>query len=358
MGLGGAKAISLKEARELAAEARALCAKKIDPILHRRGARLAEKVAIAKTMTFAQCATDYIIAHEPSWRNDKHRQQWVNTLKADVHPLLGELPVSAIDTDLVMQVLTPIWATKPETASRVRGRIEAVLDWATVRGLRQGENPARWRGHLQHLLPAKTKVHAVEHHTALPYAELPAFMVELHSRQGMSARALEFTILTAARTGSTLGARWPEFDLVTGVWTIPAGRMKGGIEHRVPLAPRVVSLLHELHARRESEYTFPGARTGRPLSSMTMLKALVLIRADITVHGFRSTFRDWAAEQTAFPHEVCEQALAHAVGTAVERAYKRTDLFEKRRALMHQWATFCSTPARNTEKVVPLHAAQ
>jgi integrase len=264
----------------------------------------------------------------------------VQSLKNYASPVLGSLPVRAIDTALVMQCLEPIWRVKPETASRVRGRIEAVLDWATVREFRIGANPARWRGHLDKLLPGPRKVRPVKHLAALPYEDIPQFMVALRQRQGIAARCLEFAVLTAARTGEAIGARWDEIDLQRGIRTIPSNRMKSDREHRVPLPPAARELLQKLN-EREGEFVF-SAKMGRPLSVMAMLKLLsVMGHTGITVHGFRSSFRDWAAEQTAFPHEVCEQALAHSVGNAVERAYKRTDLFEKRRKLMEAWANYC-----------------
>jgi integrase len=346
LGLGSATAIPLKRARELAAQARQLRAEGIDPIERRRNDRMAERILTAKVTTFAQCATQYIVAHEPSWRNEKHRQQWVNTLKTYAFPRLGEVPVHAINTDLIMNVLMPIWATKPETASRVRGRLETVLDWATVRELRQGDNPARWRGHLEHLLPAPHKVREPKHFSALPYAEVPAFMAQLRQRQGISARCLEFTIMTSARTSEAIGARWDEFDLAHGraARTIPSNRMKGNREHRVPLVPEVLTLLGDLYRRRENEFVFPGARTGQPLSNMSLLKTLALMdRGNLTTHGFRSSFTDWAHETTDFPDVVIDMALAHVVSDKVQAAYRRGDLFEKRRKLMEAWAAYCAS---------------
>jgi integrase len=341
LGLGSATAISLKRARELVAEARRLRAEGIDPVERRRNDRLATKVASARAVTFDECATACIIAHEVGWRNQKHRAQWVSTIRTYASPIIGPLPVRDIDTALVMRVLEPIWRQKPETASRVRGRIEAILDWATVREFRAGDNPARWRGHLDKLLPVKTKVRKVEHYAALPYDQIPEFMANLRSRQSITARALELTILTAARTGEAINAQWPEFDLGAGIWTIPSSRMKAHREHRVPLVPRAVEILRELYGRRTGEFVF-SARPGRPLSVTAMLKQLELMgHSDLTTHGFRSSFRDWAAEQTAFPNEVCEQALAHQLSSKVEAAYRRGDLFEKRHKLMEAWGQFC-----------------
>jgi integrase len=243
-----------------------------------------------------------------------------------------------------MRVLEPIWAEKPETAGRVRQRIESVLDWARVHGYREGENPARWRGHLDKLLPAQAKVSRVEHHPALPYAEVQIFMSLLRQQEGVAAKALEFAILTAGRTGEVLGARWDEIDLGTRTWIIPAGRMKGEREHRVPLSAPAIAIVEALREVHTSDYVFPGGRTGKPLSNMAMLTLLRRMnRRDLTVHGFRSTFRDWAAEQTVYPNDVVEMALAHAVGNKVEQAYRRGDLFEKRRKLMEAWAGFCNT---------------
>jgi integrase len=263
--------------------------------------------------------------------------------------------VQAVDTGLVMKVIEPLWAAKPETASRLRGRIEVVLDWAKVRGYRQGENPARWRGHLDHLLPAKSKIRKVVHHAALPYAKAGAFMTALRGQQGIAPRALEFLILTATRTGETLGATWDEFDLAARLWTIPATRMKAGREHRVPLSEAAARVLESLQEARQSDFVFPGARQGRPLSEMALLMLLRRMGfGEITVHGFRSAFRDWAAERTTFPREVAEMALAHAISDAVEAAYRRGDLFDKRRKLMDAWAAYCAKVETDAGKVVAL----
>ncbi len=344
LGLGSLTAIPLKRARELAAQARQLRAEGIDPVDRRREQRATSRLAAMRGMTFRQCAERLMDAHEGTWRNAKHRQQWHSTLATYVYPVIGGLSVQAVDTGIVVEVLQPIWTSKPETASRVRGRIEATLDWATVAGYRAGDNPARWRGHLVHLLAARAKVRAVKHHAALAYSEIPAFMAGLRERQSTSARCLEFTILTAARTAEAIGARWPELDLNGGVWTLPGTRMKMGAEHRVPLAPRVVEILREVYERRTGEYVFANVSTGRPLSNMTMLKMLALMgQAVLTVHGFRSTFTDWAHERTEFPDAAIDMALAHKVGDKVQAAYRRGDLFAKRRKLMNAWAEFCST---------------
>jgi integrase len=262
-----------------------------------------------------------------------------------------------VDTGLVLRALEPIWTTKPETAGRVRGRIEAVLDWAKARGYREGENPARWRGHLDKLLPNRRKVRAVKNHPAMPYVELPEFIGELRSRDRISAKALEFTILCAARTGETVGARWTEIDLDAAVWIVPAGRMKAGKEHRVPLAPRAVELLAALP--REGEFVFIGGRAGRPLSNMAMLELIRGMRpgAGYVPHGFRSTFRDWAAECTGYASEVVEMALAHAIESRVEAAYRRGDLFDKRRRLMTEWADYCAWSPQATGDVLPMRKA-
>jgi integrase len=359
LGLGSASAVTLKRARELADAARKLRAEGIDPIEARRAERLEARVEAAKTVSFKECADAYVIAHEASWRNAKHRQQWSNTLKTYVYPVFGALPVKEVDTGLILKALEPIWLSKPETASRVRGRIECILDWATAREYRTGTNPAAWRGHLRHLLPAKSKTRKVEHHAALPFDEIPAFMADLRGRQSISARCLEFTILTAARTTEAIGATWAECKFETGIWAIRGARMKGGLEHKVPLAPAAVSLLEQLYERRESEYVFPGMRAGQPLSNMSMLKMLALTgRGDLTVHGFRSTFTDWAHERTNFPEIVIDMALAHKPADKVQAAYRRGDLFEKRRALMEAWAAYCAKQSSEVHNVIPLHAAQ
>ncbi len=342
MGLGPFHIISLSEARSRAAECRRLRLDGIDPIEARKAKRDGAMLEAAKAITFDACAKAYIEAHEAGWQNAKHRDQWRNTLKTYTSPEFGALPVQAVDLRVVMKVLEPIWHTKPETASRLRGRIEAILDWATVRGYRKGENPARWRGHLDKLLPARSKVRKVEHHPALPYREIPAFTKDLRTQEGVAARALEFLILAAARTGEVIGARWEEFDLNERLWTVPAARMKAGKEHRVPLSDCAVAIIHELQKTRLGDFVFPGQRAGKPLSNMAMLKLLDRMgRGDLTTHGFRSTFRDWAAEQTNFPREVAEMALAHTIGDRVEAAYRRGDLFEKRRELMHDWECYC-----------------
>ena len=331
MGIGQYPTVTLGDARARATDARRLLIDDVDPIENRRQQRAQTKLELARRMTFAQCAAQYITSHKTAWRNSKHRAQWDATLKTYAYPLIGSLPVAAVDTSLVMKVLQPIWNAKPETASRLRGRIEAILNWATVSEFRTGLNPARWRGHLDNLLPARSKIAKVEHHAALPYADVPAFMAKLRQQEGMAARALEFLILTAARTGEVIGARWSEINLRTKLWTIPAERMKAGKEHRVPLSPRAVEILEAIRPgpSEADGFVFPGNKAKKPLSNMAFLMLLRRMeRDDMTAHGLRSSFRDWCAERTNFPSEVAEMALAHAVGSKVEAAYRRGDLYE------------------------------
>lgn len=440
MGLGPTHSVTLAEAREKAAAARKLKVNGQDPIDLRLQQKAEAKAVAARAVSFRTAAERYIASHKAGWRNAKHGDQWTATLETYVYPIIGELPIGDIDTGLVLQVLDAkvppkggadpksaperFWTSRPETASRVRGRIEVILDWARVRGYRTGENPARWRGHLDKLLPARSRVRRVKHHSALPFPALPAFLPALRAREGVAARALEFAVLTAARTGEVLGARWEEIDLHGKVWTVPAGRMKAGREHRVPLSKRALDLLREIEAaergdlifppelcvqdstapcrlefarltaagagevrearwdeidRHANVWTIPAERTGdgrdrrvllcaraiellaeveasrrrgfifpgaikdQPLSNMALLETLRRMeRGDLTAHGFRSTFRDWAAERTSYPGEVVEMALAHTVKDKVEAAYRRGDLFEKRRRLMDDWSAFCS----------------
>ncbi|MFK4442905.1 integrase [Caballeronia udeis] len=343
MGLGPTHTIGLADARARALNCRRLLIDGTDPIDARDAERAAQRLDEAAGMTFKQCSEKYIEAHRAGWKNAKHADQWTNTLTTYADPVFGSKAVSAIDTTLVMKVLEPIWTTKTETASRLRGRIESVLDWATVRGYRSGENPARLKGHLDTLLPKRSRVQKVKHHPALPYADLPKFMKTLQSQEGIAARALEFLILTGTRTNEVIGATWQEVDLNEGVWTVPAERMKMGKEHRVPLSARAVALAKAQEDVKRGDYVFPGARDKKPLSNMAMLQLLERMkRDDITVHGFRSTFRDWAGETTNYPREVCEAALAHGIKDKAEAAYARGDLFEKRRALMQDWATYAN----------------
>ena len=355
MGLGPVHTISLAQARERARLCREQRLDGLDPIEARKALRAQARLEAAKAMTFEQCAEAYIDAHQAGWRNPKHAAQWPSSLTTYVYPVFGSLPVQAVDVGLVMKALEPIWTKKAETASRVRGRIENVLDWATTRGYRAGENPARWKGHLENLLPSRRKVRQVEHLAAMPYAEVPGFMPQMHQQEGIAARALEFAILTASRTGEVLGAKWSEIDLERRLWVIPAKRMKGGREHRVPLSEPSLSILAAMGEVRESDLVFPGGRDRQSLSNRAMLAVLQRMRRGETVHGFRSSFADWCTEQTNFPSEARELALAHTVGSAVERAYRRGDLFEKRRQLAAAWARFCATPADN---VVPLPPRQ
>ncbi|HTC84624.1 MAG TPA: integrase arm-type DNA-binding domain-containing protein [Rhizomicrobium sp.] len=351
MGLGPASLFGLQEARAKALDARRLRHEGVDPIEARKAAKQQARLDAAKAITFRECAASYIAAHKAAWHNPKHAAQWAATLATYAEPVMGALPVQAIDTALVTKVIEPIWAEKSETASRLRGRIEAVLDWATARGYRQGENPARWRGHLENLLPARSKVRSVEHHAALPYAEIGGFISGLRQQEGTAARALEFAILTAARTGEIIGATWGEMDLNMKVWTIPAARMKAKREHRVPLSARAFQIVAEMREATDGEVlsaapVFAGLKRGKPLSNMAFLMLLRRMgRNDLTAHGFRSTFRDWAAESTNFSSELSEMALAHVVSNKVEAAYRRGDLFEKRHKLMSAWATFCNAPA-------------
>jgi integrase len=341
LGLGACHTITLSEARKRAKQARQQLLDGNDPIDAKHEKRHQVMADRARMMTFDQCATAYIEAHRHGWKNAKHADQWTATINTYASPIIGALPVAKVDTALVMKVLQPIWTTKTETATRLRGRIESILGWATVSGYRTGDNPARWRDHLDNLLPRRSKVKKVEHHPALPYAEMGAFIAELRGQAGTAALALEFTILTATRTGETIGARWEEFDTSGKTWTIPAARMKAEKEHRVPLCDRALAILKELH-KLGGEYVFPGLKPGKPLSNMAMLTLLKRMgRGDLTVHGFRSTFRDWAAEQTAYPHEMAEMALAHTIDNKVEAAYRRGDLFKKRVRMMQDWQVHC-----------------
>jgi integrase len=349
LGLGSAFTIDLKRAREDARKARELVHDGIDPIEARKAKRTQQRLADIKTITFDQCAEAYITGHEAGWRNPVHRQQWRNTLRDYASPVIGDLPVSAIDTGLVLKILEPIWHDRTETANRLRGRIESVLDWAKVRGYRDGENPARWRGHLDQTLPRRSRVSPVKRLPALPYGEINALVTLLRGLGGIAARALEFTILTAARTGEALDATWDEFDLDAATWTIPAERMKGGREHRVPLSDRVLVILEEMRGNSGRVFLI----SDKAMS--TLLKSLGY--TGITVHGFRSTFRDWAAETTAYPNHVVEMALAHAISKDVEAAYRRGDLFEKRRRLMADWARYCATE-RTANGATPIRKVQ
>jgi len=358
MGLGGYPDVTLAGAREKAREMRSLVEMGIDPIEDRRAKMAALAASRAKAMTFDECVTAYIKAHGDGWKNAKHRQQWQNTLDTYASPTIGAVDVALIDTGLVLKCLD-IWKDKTETASRVRGRIESVLNWATTRGYRHGENPARWRGHLDQLLVKPSKIQKVEHHAALPYAEIGPFMAALKEKEGMGARALEFAILTAARSGEVRGATWQEIDLQAATWTIPAERMKAGKEHRIPLSKPALDLLNNLPRIEGEGLVFVGAKKNKPLSDMSLTAVLRRMdRGDLTAHGFRSSFRDWAAEKTAYPPEVVEMALAHAIKNAVEAAYRRGDLLEKRARLMADWAIHCSTIKKTGGNVLELKQAR
>ncbi len=350
MGLGPISAVNLAQARERAAECRQQRSAGKDPIEQRKSATVAARAAVAQRTTFREAAEQMLAAHEPGWRHPKHRQQWRNSLANYVYPVIGGISVAAVDKALVLKILEPLWRTKPETATRVRGRIERVLDAAKARGQRDGENPARWRGHLDAVLPRRSKVQTVKHHPALPYKELPAFMSELRERQGLTPRALEFTVLTVARTGEVIGARWEEIDFEEQTWTVPARRMKGGKAHTMPLSRRAAEILHELKHIQMGDFVFPGVKRGKSLSAMAMLMAVHQLRPGVTTHGFRSTFKDWAVEQTSFPNFLTEAALAHVVADKVEAAYRRSDLLERRRELMEAWDRFCNS---DSGKLIP-----
>lgn len=341
IGIGSLENVSRAEARETAFRVRLQARQGTDLIEERNRARKEAALRKAREMTFEQCAEAYVKAHQASWRNEKHKAQWTSTLRTYAYPVFGSLPVADITVGLVMKVLDPIWSTKTETASRLRGRIENILDWATVREYRSGENPARWRGYLEKALPAaRNKARQIRHHAALPIDDVPAFMADLSAQPGISALAFRFTILTATRTGETIGARWEEIDLAERSWLVPAERMKAGRPHRVPLSDAALSILQTVKGL-DPELVFPGQRKGKTMSNMAFLMTLRRMkRENITAHGFRSTFRDWAAERTEFQGEVAEAALAHVVGNKVEAAYRRGDLFEKRRRLMDAWADF------------------
>ena len=342
MGLGPIHTVSLAEARQKAKECRLTLLDGKDPIEVRETTTLAEALRRAKMMTFDQCAAAYIEAHRSSWKNVKHISQWENTIQVYASPVIGKLPVTSVDTDLVVKILNPIWQTKTETATRLRGRIESVLNWATTSKFRQGDNPARWRGHLENLLSSPNKIAKVKHHPALPWQELGKFMVDLREREGVAARAVELAILTATRSGEVRNATWAEFD--AGLWVIPAARRKMGREHRIPLPTAAVELLGKMP--RLGDLVFPGTKKDKPLSDMSLTAVLRrMARNEITVHGFRSSFRDWCSESVAnsFPREVCEHALAHSLPDKIEAAYRRGDLIEKRALLMQAWSDYCAT---------------
>lgn len=348
MGLGSADAVSLAEARRLRDEARRVLASGVNPIEARR-----EKRKIIPT--FGELADELLEAKRPEWRNRKHAEQWEWSLKVAC-AALRPIQVDAIEVAHVLAVLKPIWTEKPETAARLRQRVEAVLNASKARGFRSGENPAAWRGHLEHLFPKRQRL-AKSHHPAMDYRELPVFIEMLRGEDYIAARALEFSILTAGRSGEIFGARWSEIDMAGKAWVIPPGRMKAGREHRVPLSARAVAILEALAPGKTGEYIFPSPRGDRPLSHVAMQKVLSRLGIEnATVHGFRSSFRDWAGHETAFPREICEQALAHRLGDAAELAYKRGDFLEKRRLLMEQWAAHCEPKDKDNVVTLPKRA--
>jgi integrase len=343
MGLGSLQTISLVEARDAATVCRKQLRDGADPIAARNSGRMALAAEqVSRAMTFKDCSEGFIAAHKVAWRNEKHAKQWDATLTRYAEPVFGSRSVKDINITLVMQVLDPIWNEKRETAKRLRGRIEKVLDWATAKGYREGENPARWKGLIDRLVPSHNKIAKVKHHAALPYTDLPEFMMALRAQNGIAAAALEFAILTAARTAEVIGATWSEFNLEKRVWTIPENRMKAGRGHRVPLSQPAIGLLRRMEHLRNGDAVFPSQRKGYHLSNMALLYALKQMgRSGLTAHGFRSTFRDWVAECTETSREVAEMALAHSIASAVEAAYRRGELFEKRRLLMAAWADYC-----------------
>ena len=357
MGLGPLTDVSLPEARTEALRCRKLVREGVDPIERRKAERAARTAANARVMTFDECLGAYLAAHRASWRNERHRKFWDAPLRQEISPVLGKLPVAHIDTPIIMRALGPMWRRIPTTASRVRERIESILDWATVSGYRAGENPARWRGHLEHLLPAARKIAPIVHHPAMRYQDVPAFMAKLRAVDGTPARVLEFAILTATRSGEGRGATWDEVDLDTATWVIPGPRMKAGREHRVPLSPRVVEIVMANRHAARGGLMFIG-RGGGPVADVSLRYTLKSMgHGDVTVHGFRSAFRDWCGEQTNYPREIAEAALAHRVGDETENAYRRGDALEKRRRLMTAWADFCGKPAATGATVTALRKA-
>jgi len=349
MGLGGFPDVTLAFAREKAREARSKIEQGLDPILERERALSLLRAEQAKSMTFEAACQALIDAKSDEWRNPKHRAQWAASLATYAYPTIGKLQVGDVGQAHILSILQPIWKEKTETATRLRGRIEQVLDWARVRGFREGENPARWRGHLDKLLPAPTKIAKVVHHKALPIDAMPGFMAQLRQRKGLSARALEFLVLTASRSGEVRGATWQEIDMEAAVWTVPAERMKAQKEHRVPLSPQALALLAAMPRVEANDLVFPAPRGGQ-LSDMTLTNLMRRMELEAVPHGMRSTFRDWAAERTHFPREVAEMALAHTIGNAVEAAYRRGDLFIKRAEMMAAWADFLFISNQLTQK--------
>ena len=353
MGLGRYPDVTLAQAREKARDARKAIYKGIDPILQRQRAQSTLRAEQASVITFDAAAAAYIKAKSPEWRSDIHARQWRSTLATFASPVIGKLHVADIGQAHVMRILEPIWTTKTETASRLRGRIENVLDWATTKHYRTGDNPARWRGHLDKLLPKPEKVKPVVHYKAVSVDDVAGFYQALRQREGMAARALEFVLLTAARSGEVRGATWTELDLTKGLWTVPGDRMKARKEHRVPLSASALALLNALHRVEGTEFVFPAPRAGK-LSDMALTAVMRRMGLESVPHGLRSTFRDWTSEKTTFPRDLAEKALAHALESKVEAAYQRGDMFERRRVMMETWAGFLSTPATTGEKVVQI----
>jgi integrase len=351
MGLGPLRDVTLAEARDKALACRKQLAEALDPISVRHASLAATRL---QAKSFKECATEYIAAHKAGWKNEKHGLQWAATLEKYAYPVIGSMTVRDIALPHILKILEPIWATTTETASRLRGRIESVLDWAAVRGYRDSDNPARWKGHLDTLLASPKKVKKVEHHKALDADSMPGFLSALRQQDGMGARALEFAILTAARSGEVRMATWDEFDLEAGVWNVPPDHMKAGREHRVPLSPAALKLLRNQARIEKTNLVFPSARL-KVLSDMTLSAVMRRMKVAAVPHGFRSTFRDWVSERTSYPGEMAEMALAHAIGDKTEAAYRRGDLFEKRRRMMSDWAKFCATPTpAKTSKVLPM----
>jgi integrase len=345
-GLGGYPTVTLASARERARAMLDQLFAGIDPAITKKQAKSALAAQRARAVNFKTLAEQYIAQHEASWKNAKHAAQWTSTLETYAFPTIGNMVAADIDTPSVLRVLQPIWTDKSETASRLRGRIEAVLDFATAKGLREGPNPARWKGNLALTLPAKRKVSTVKHHPAVPVKDMPSFFKALRSREGMAARALEFLTLTAARSGEVRGAQWNEIDLAKKIWVVPADRMKAKREHRVPLSNQAIKLLKSLESIQTGGLVFPGRKPTTELSDMALTAVMRRMEIEAVPHGLRSSFRDWVGEETAFPREVAEMALAHTVGNAVEAAYRRGDLFEKRRAMMEEWGCYLTSRVR------------
>lgn len=356
-GLGGYPSVTLEQARHKAREAREHLSNGIDPAQERRAAADALRVADAKRITFRTAAQDFLKRKRPEFRNPKHAKQWATTLETYAYPVMGNLPVNMIELAHVKRTLDPLWGVKTETAKRLRGRIESVIAYATASGYRSGDNPARWRGNLDAVMPKPSKITTVKHHRALPVSDLPAFMRDLRARDGMAPRALEFAILTAARSGEVRGAVWSEIDFSSNTWTVPAGRMKALKEHIVPLTPSAIDLLKNVPRMASTELVFPASK-GVKLSDMALSAVTRRMGVDAVPHGFRSTFRDWAAERTNYPREVAEMALAHTIENKVEAAYRRGSLLDKRRKLMNEWDKFCSLTTSRAGEVVSLQRSK